>query len=272
MGAPSYDGQSAAASVIISPTTRARPVVFVEGVCEVRLISHHYPGHETQIVPCCGHAGVKEAIAVIEAWEESNNTKLSVLGFIDRDYGSRSSYRRITVTNNRDIEIDMYMTAAGERLLREKASSSKCSDPRTTISNAMEELRIVGLIRKYNSDNACSWGINTINLERCINPDGSLNIDKLVSAVRQKNSLDDKESIELNGYLKSNASIRTESILRGHDVSTLLGKWLRKKIGNRKKIETSWKAIEEDLRLATNLAELLRYNWARRLRTHLTRA
>jgi len=192
MSVPIYDGASAAASVLMSHTRRSRPFLFVEGICEVLLISHHYPDYSDQIVHCSGHTGVKEAIKVIEEWETSHNTKLLAMGFIDRDYSSHShhsNYKRIAVTANRDVEVDIYLTPAGERLLREKATQSKCPDPRNTLSEAMHELCIVGLIRKYNSENACSWDINAINLEKCLNDDGSFNEDKYLLRFMQKNNI-----------------------------------------------------------------------------------
>jgi hypothetical protein len=222
-------------------------------------------------VPCGGHTGVKQAISVIEKWEKANGATLSVLGFMDRDYGARNSYRRITVSNNRDVEIDMFMTGAGVRLLKEKASRKKCPSPRSAIAAAMKELRVVGLIRKYNSDNACSWAINSISLERCVDPSGSLSAKKVILLLQQANSINKEECERLANFLESNPNVRTEAVLRGHDVSKLLGKWLRKKIGNRTKQETNWNAIEENLRLATDHNELMRYNWARRIWSHLTK-
>lgn len=269
MSAPAFTGQSAATSVLMSATTRSRPVVFVEGACEARLFSHHYPEYREQIVACGGHAGVKEALTVIEKWERTRNVTLHVLGFIDRDYGSHTSYPRITVTTNRDIEIDLYMTPAAERLLAEKASTSKCPDPRVAISGAMGEMRVFGLIRKFNCDSSCLWSLNHIDLQRCVTSDGSLDADRLISVVLQTNGVDKATAKLLRAYIKSNPQIRTESIIRGHDVSVLIGKWLRRRIGNRNQDETNWTCIEEDLRLATRLAELNTFTWAKDIDAHL---
>ena len=271
MTVPSYDGSTAAASIIMSPTVRKRPVLFVEGICEVCLITHHFPEYETQIVPCGGHAGVKEAIQAVEKWEAANETSLMVLGFIDRDYGSRKRFRRITTSNHRDVEIDMYKSKAGERLLKEKASRNKCSDGRATLDEAIDELRTIGLVRKHNSDNGNRWNINDVNLERCMDKDGRVKNDKFFSLLQQKNSLLKKDIDVLRSMFQNCDDVMTEAVVRGHDLSVVLGKWLRKKIGNRTKSETSWRALEEDLRLATERRELLRYHWARRVRMHLTR-
>jgi hypothetical protein len=270
MSAPSYDGPTAAASVIMSPTVRTRPVLFVEGICEVRLISHHYPEYKTQIVSCGGHVGVKEAIATIAKWEVANETSLVVLGFIDRDYGSCLNHRRITLSSYRDVEIDMYKSGAGERLLREKASRNKCSDARATVDEAIETLRVIGLVRKHNAESGNRWNINDVNLERCLDNDGELDIEKFISLLQQKNAIEKEDLRALRKILRTCNGVTTESVIRGHDVSILLGKWLRRRIGNRSKAETNWRAVEEDLRLATDSKELLSYNWARRIRRHLT--
>lgn len=271
MDAPAYIGADAAAEVYMSHEMRAKAILLVEGICEVRLIAHHYPDCEKQVVACGGHLGVKEAIEAIEEWEEINGTKLKILGFVDRDYGCRSTCRRITVTNNRDIEIDMYVTQAGERILREKASRKKCPDPRGAISSVMEELAFVGMIRMYNSQNGLNWSINGVNLEKCLDADGLLDRDKFFGQCAQLNGLSQDEQKKLKQYLDSNPTLRKESILRGHDVSVVIGKWLRKRIGSRCAAETSWACIEENLRLASSLEELLKYNWARRIKSHLGR-
>jgi len=267
---PSYDSSSAAASVIMSRETRSKPFLFVEGICEVRLLSHHYPEHEKQFIACGGYNGVKEAIKIVELWEQKNKEKLKVLGFIDRDYGSRSTYPRMTVTNNRDVEIDMYLTDAGVRMLKEKASASKCADPRLTIDTAINELRTIGLVRKYNSENEMNWDLNNIDIARCVKPCGAVNCDKYIQTLLRTNSISPEDAQMLKDHLAEQQEHRNEDILRGHDLSVLIGKWLRQNIGNRTKAETAWGAIEENLRLATNLSELSRYNWARRIKTHLS--
>ena len=238
MTAPAYDGPSAAASVIMSPMVRGRPVIFVEGICEVCLFTHHFPEYETQIVPCGGHAGVKEAIQVVEKWETANQTSIMVLGFIDRDYGSRKRFRRITKSNHRDVEIDMYKSKAGERLLKEKASRRKCPDACATLDEAIDELRTIGLVRKHNSDNGNRWNINDVNLERCLDRDGGINTDKFLSLLQQKNGLKKEDIDGLHNMLQNHDDVMTEAVIRGHDLSIILGKWLRKRIGNRTKSET----------------------------------
>jgi hypothetical protein len=270
MAVPSYDGPAAAASVIMSPTVRGNPILFVEGICEVSLITHHFPEYEAQIVPCGGHEGVKEAIKAVEKWEAENMTLLTVLGFIDRDYGSRQRIRRITTSNHRDVEVDMYKSKAGERLLKEKASRNKCADARGTLDEAIDELRTIGLVRKLNSENGNRWNINDINLEKCIDKDGRIDTQKFFLLLQQKNCIEKGDINVLQSMLRNDDSIMTEAVIRGHDLSIMIGKWLRKRIGNRTKQETSWRAIEEDLRLATERTELLRYHWARRIREHLT--
>jgi len=212
---------------------------------------------------------VEEAIATIKKWEVANSTRLKILGLIDNDYGVRDSRPRIITSENRDVEVDMYMTTAGEKLLNEKASCKKCPNPRTTISEAMHQLYIVGLTRYYNSQNGCSWNINNINLEKCINPDGTFNSDKFLVLLGQENGISIDTMRLLRDSLRSSRGIQTQLIIRGHDVSTILGKWLRNRIGNRQKAETSWKVIEENLRLATTYSELSKYNWARRIKKHL---
>ncbi len=269
MSAPSYDGAAAAASVIMSPTVRACPVLFVEGICEIRLIAHHCLEYETQIVSCGGHVGVKEAIAAIEKWEAAHDTSMMVLGFIDRDYGSCQNNRRITVSHYRDAEIDMYKSKAGERLLKEKASRNKCSDARATVDDAIEALRVIGLVRKYNAKIGNRWNINDVNLERCLDSAGELDSDKFLSLLQQKNAIEKEDLRALRKMLQTCDGVMTESVIRGHDVSIVLGKWLRRRIGNRSKAETNWRVVEEDLRLATKSTELLSYNWARRIRKHL---
>ena len=270
MTVPSYDGPAAAASVIMSPTVRGNPVLFVEGICEVCLITHHFPEYETQIIPCGGHEGVKEALKAIEKWEAENKTSLKVLGFIDRDYGSRQRIRKITTSNYRDVEVDMYKSRAGERLLKEKASRNKCADSRAALDEAIDELRHIGLVRKFNSENGNRWNINDINLERCIDREGRIDTNKFFLLFQQKNDIKKGDIDVLRGMLGNYEGVMTEAVIRGHDLSITIGKWLRKRIGNRTKQETSWSAIEEDLRLATERTELLRYHWARRVREHLT--
>jgi hypothetical protein len=165
----------------------------------------------------------------------------------------------------------MYKSKAGEKLLKEKASRSKCPDARAAVEEAIDALRAVGLVRKYNADNKKRWRIKEIDLERCIDSKGTLNTEKFLSLLQQKNLLGGSDLASLQQMLRLCADVMTESVIRGHDVSTLLGKWLRQRIGNRSKAETSWDAMEENLRLATEHEELLRYHWARRIKEHLIR-
>ncbi|MHB1185771.1 MAG: hypothetical protein ACYC4A_13850 [Desulfobulbia bacterium] len=270
MAVPAYDGSAAATSVLMSAETRSNPILFVEGHCEVLLLTHHHPEFINRVVPCGGHLGVREAIRTIETWEKVKNQALRILGLLDRDYGSNSHYRRITVTNNRDLEIDLYLTEASVRLLREKASNAKCVEPRATISEAINTLRTVGLVRKYNSEYECGWSINDINLENCVDRDGVFDSDKFFSRLRQINSIDAAQFESLQQYITDQNGIRVTSIVRGHDVSILLGKWLRRKIGNRQGAETTMDVLEENLRLGSRWSEISRYHWGRRVQTHLT--
>jgi len=269
MPVPAYDGAAAAASVLMSAEARIKPILFVEGHCEVLLLMHHHPQFIARIIPCGGHAGVREAINTIEIWEKLRNQKLSVLGFIDRDYGSNSRYRRITVTNNRDLEVDLYLTPAAERLLREKASRIKCNNPRATISEAINVLQAVGLVRKFNAENMCGWSINDIRLDRCVDGDGSFDINKFYLRLRQINPIDDGQFAALQQYVAENHETRSESMVRGHDVSIILGKWLRRKIGSRNGAETTMEVLEENLRLGSRWSEIRNYHWGRRIQMHL---
>ncbi len=270
MAIPSYDGPSAAASVVMSPHVRLKPILFVEGSTEVLLMSHHFPEYEDQVISCGGHAGVKEAIEVLESWEEKNATALRMLGLIDKDYGVASKRKRITTTSNRDLEIDIYETKAGERLLREKASRVKCVDPRRSISEVLSELMPVGLVRLYSTVYKCAWKINCINLEVCVKIDGSLDFDKFLMMLARENKISQGDMTVLKDYLAGARAMRPQLVTRGHDISVVLGKWLRRKIGNRTADETNWGVLEENLRLATSLSELLRYHWFRRIKTHFS--
>jgi hypothetical protein len=268
MPLPTFIGPTAATSILLSQAKRAKPILFVEGLSEVHLLLNHFPEFESQIVFCGGHAEVKAAISVVNAWEVSNSQKLRVLGFIDKDYGGNSSFPRVTMTSNRDIEIDLYLAKAGEKLIREKASSVKCTDPRATITAAVSALRVLGLIRKYNADNNCGWAINKLQLDKYVLPDGIVDNNRIIETVLNENSVTARDAAALRLYLQSNPNVRTESIVRGHDLSALIGKWLRKQIGNRSLSETAWSVLEEDLRLATESKDLTRYTWGRRIKTH----
>jgi hypothetical protein len=270
MAVPAYDGATAATSVLMSAETRSNPILFVEGHCEVLLLMHHYPDFNSRIVPCGGHAGVRDAIETIERWEKQQNQTLRVLGLLDRDYGFNSCYRRITMTNNRDIEIDLYLTPASERLLREKASRNKCTDPRTTITEALNALQAIGLVRKFNAENRCCWKINDINLEKCIGRDGEVNVNKFFLNLRQINPINDDQFNALQQYMAEQQEVRLASVIRGHDLSILIGKWLRRRIGNRLKAETTIEVIEENLRLSSRWSELTKFHWGRRVQMHLT--
>lgn len=270
MSAPSYSGADAAASLIMSETARGKSVVFVEGPCEVLLLEHHHPDCKDRIYPCGGHLGVREAIGAIEKWEQSKSQSLSVLGFLDKDYGASSRYRRITTTNFRDIEVDLYLTPASKRLLREKASKVKCQNPERTIEEAIESLRIVGIVREYNSRNSKGWSINTIRIEKCLVGNGAFDSDKFIDLLCQRNSIDLADRKALTDHIKSECEAALPYIIRGHDISVVLGKWLKKRIGNRSGSETSKEVMEENLRLSSRWSEITEYNWGKRISAHLS--
>ncbi len=269
MSVPSYDGAAAATSILMSKQMRELAILFVEGVCEVRLLIHHFPTFESQIVPCKGHLGVKDAIAIVNQWEENNGESLLVLGFVDKDYGAYKRTTRITSTVSRDLEIDLFTTGAGERLLKEKASSTKCSNPRGTIDDALQELTFVGLIRKYNSEKGLGWSINHIDIDKFANQHGQIDSERFLSLIAQKNGLSQAQVSDLRNYITCSGTVPPSTVVRGHDLSALLGKWLRKKIGSRQKAETEWTIVEENLRLATAIEELRKLHWGRRIESHL---
>ncbi len=262
---PSYGGGAAAVSILMSANARSLPILFVEGTCEVKLFAHHFPDCEPQVVSCEGHQGVKDALAVIVKWENKNEEKLKVLGFIDRDYGGISTIPRITSSKNRDIEIDLYSTPAAVRMLKEKASQVKCKCPRASLDDALAQLQILGLIRKFNAEKKCSWTINTLKLENFIGTSGDIDRSKLISAILSKNAVSKELASELETFIEDEEGTSPDAVVRGHDLSAVIGKWLRKKIGNRNKTETNWATIEENLRLASNFEELRKFTWAKKV-------
>jgi hypothetical protein len=267
--APAYDGESAATFVIMSQSLRKKRIVFVEGICEVKLLAHLFPSCEEQFIPCKGHLGVKSAHSVVQQWNQKEDNKIESIFFIDRDYANTNEEMDFLKTHFRDIEIDIYCTKAIIRLLREKATKNKLTNHEPVFENILQLLRPISILRHLNAKENLLLPLCKIGIEKLAESGSNIEPCRLVGLVNQKCPLGKEKHDELLQKIESFPEIDLRIITRGHDVSIVLGKWLRHKIGSRNANETDWKSIEENIRLTALECELSVYSWMRELIKHL---
>lgn len=260
-----YKGAAAANLVRMSSTLKGKAIVFVEGPDDCRLLDAAIPqSDQIYFLAACGWGGVEAACAEMLRWKDNWDDQFPVFfGFVDRDYdgASRASKAHLLTTEHRDIEIDLLETRAGERLLAEK--STKGDDHRAVISRAYEALRTIGLIRKYNAIQSKGWSINDVALDKAFEKDGNCDHHKWISVFHQRNAVGVEERRELETFLSKNDQVDSRLLVRGHDVTALLGIWLRKLLASLDSNDATPNALEEGLRLTTRPEDLQRYDWFR---------
>lgn len=264
-----YHGAAAASAVIMSHSLRGKKILFVEGTQEGLLLEGIFEG-QIKAVSAKGCLGVVEAVNTVNTYNKKNARKggIDFLGFIDRDYlclrdEQKLLHRKdIVTTTNRDIEIDILHSKATKRLLEEKANSSKWECERKVVENILSSLCNLSYLRAFNHLFEKKWDFKCIDLGKHTDNDGNINYQKFLSTFKQNNHIDKNEWAEFENWAKEQ-ELSLKSITRGHDATCVLGRMLRKKLGNRTKDETSITVVEENLRLAVEVKFIEMYQWFR---------
>jgi len=266
-----FRGQEAANSVIMSCELRGKIIIFVEGLTDGRLIDSLFSDSQICTIAATGYQGVIDACNAFNATVALKYKR--ILGIVDRDYSNHTEHlpANVFTTRFRDIEIDLFETDAAIRLLKEKASLNKCQDPRSTLNEAYAALIDTGWMRFFNSVSRRGWKLNNIDLRKSFRADGTNDSSRYIQSVWQNNAVSAHDKATFAEWRSNQAhSVDMRSIVRGHDVSTLLGIWLKKKIGDRNGTEIEPSAIEENLRLAARKEDLAIYTWFQEIETSLS--
>ena len=260
-----YNGMSAASAVVMSRILRKKKIIFVEGLHEGKLLENIFDG-EIIAISAGGCNGVIEAVDTLKMYNDKNTTHISVIGFIDIDYlhikDDKSILQRndIIYTTYRDIEIDLIHSKSLRRYLEEKANPLKWDSEIKVANELLDSLKGLSYQRAYNYAFSKNWDFKWINISNYSTRDGDIDYDKLTSAFRQKNRINDAG---WKSYIKwkNEKQICLKMITRGHDATCLLGVKLQKKFGNRSKEESDQLVVEENLRLAVERKFIEAYNW-----------
>ncbi|MDE0420045.1 MAG: DUF4435 domain-containing protein [Gammaproteobacteria bacterium] len=258
-------------SVVFARSSTAEPILFVEGGSDVEFFRRFV----TQTVAVVAVGDKEKVISAMHlvAVEEYR----AVAGVVDVDFGriddTAPRCPGLFLTDDHDIEMMIVRSGAFEDLVTALASRPKLEkfgrDVRLAV---LQGAAVIGQLRYVSRVRGLSLRFEGLPIGKLVEDDLSVDERKLIGRVlalsgRRENGVTFDRLLEL---MAGRAQHDLYQICCGHDVMEVVGKALRRVVGNRSGAETKREHLERILRLAYDGKFLARtslyrdlYGWAR---------
>ena len=235
-------------SLVLARTATKEPILIVEGRSDVEFFER-FLRLAVVVIPAGEKDVVIEALRVVKA--EGHRL---IAGVVDADFwhieGSWPGCDGLFVTDEHDLEMMMIRSGAFEEFVKTLGSKSKLlafgKDVRSAV---LRGASIIGHLRYLSVLHGLSLRFEGLAIDRLLDDDLCVDERELVRRVLAlgggKVGFD-----ELVALMDARGSYDVYQICCGHDAMEILGKALRKVLGNRTKRETERENLEGILRLA----------------------